>query len=59
MSGMKYDEFFDKLKQYKAEFLSARGKEMDTIAELDAFLHERKYGRKKDRALKSLKGMNL
>lgn len=56
---MKYDEFLEKLEQYEREFRKAFGREMATIGELKEFLARRKVGRRRDGALKSLRGLGI
>ena len=53
---MTYDEFADKLRQIKAEFLRANGRPMETLQELDAAV-ARRLVKPKTRGLKSLKGI--
>ena len=58
-SGLKYDQFRDTLKEYKADFLRVYGREMETVAELEEYLKQRKIRSLGRRNLTSLKGFNL
>jgi len=54
-----FDEFSDKLREIKSDYLKAHGRELHTVEELENYLIRRKVSKKKTRALKSLKGFSL
>jgi hypothetical protein len=56
---MGFDEFATRLKDIKADFLKAHGRELKTVEELEQYLMRRKFSPKGSKALKSLKGLNL
>lgn len=53
---MTFDDFSDRLENIKKEFASAKGKELETIKELENYLIER-MASSRQRGLKSLKGL--
>jgi hypothetical protein len=53
---MTYDEFADKLRKAKSDYLTEYGKKLETIDELETFLTRRLIGKKKT-GLKSLRGI--
>lgn len=55
---MGYDEFADKLTKIRAEFRRLKGRELETVEELERYLSERLIKRR-SRGLKSLKGLSL
>ena len=59
MSGLKFDEFVDKLQQVKEDFRNENGREVETVAELEAFVRRRKVRTKGRRHLTSLKGFDV
>lgn len=58
-TGMKFDEFSDKLFDLKQEFKLNKGYDMTTIEELDNFILERKTRKKTRKHLTSLKGFDI
>jgi hypothetical protein len=57
---MKFDEFKEKLQEYKEEYKITHKKELATIKELEDFLKQKKYlTSKRRRHLTSLKGFNI
>jgi len=56
---MKFDEFVAKLKEIKEDYRKTKGKELETIDELDAFLVRKKLRTSGRRHLKSLKGLGF
>lgn len=56
-NSMTYDEFSDKLRNIKAEFLHNHGRPMETILELDETIAKRLVLRPKKKGLRSLKGI--
>lgn len=52
-----YDEFSDKLQKLKAEFRQSRGKELETVQELEKYLDARLAKRPKSRGARSLRGI--
>jgi len=58
-SGLKFDEFLDKLHELKQEFRIQNGKPLETIEELESYLRRRKMGLTGRRRLRSLKGFNI
>lgn len=59
---MNYDEFLDRLREYREEYRAAYGRELKTIDQLEEYLSRRKTGRVRRsgrRALKSLRGFGL
>jgi hypothetical protein len=58
-SGLKFDEFLDKLHELKQEFRNHYGKPLVTIDELESYLRQRKMGLIGRRRLRSLKGFNI
>jgi hypothetical protein len=53
---MTYDAFADKLDKIAAEFRKAKGRELQTVVELRAFL-DRRLAKPKKRGARSLKGL--
>lgn len=58
-TGLKFNEFADKLVELKQEFKLAKGYDMTTIEELDKYIIERKTRGKRRRNLTSLKGFDI
>ncbi len=56
---MKFDEFAVRLQELKAEFRALNGQEAETMAEFDAFLVKKKFGRARPATLRSLKGFDI
>lgn len=52
-----YDEFGERLRKIKAEFLKARGQELTTVSELERFLELRLAKRPRRAGARSLKGL--
>jgi len=55
---MNFDDFSDKLRKLRIEYVRVEGKEMTTVRELEAFL-DKKLARPKRKGAKSLRGMCL
>ena len=58
-SGLKYDQFREMLKAYKEDFLRVHGREIETVAELEEYLKQRKIRSLGRRNLTSLKGFSF
>jgi hypothetical protein len=56
---MGFDDFQDRLKEIKADFLKAHGRDMISIIELEQYLVRRKLTPRKSKRLKSLRGTGL
>lgn len=54
---MTYDEFGERLRKIKAEYLRTRGREMATVAELELFLERRLAKSPRQKGARSLKGI--
>lgn len=58
-SGLRYDQFFDQLQRYKEDFKRTYGREIETMAEFETYLKQRKVRSVGRRNLTSLKGLDL
>ena len=58
-SGMRYDEFFERFLELKADFSRIHGREGKTVAEFEEYLKQRKIRSLGRRNLTSLKGLDL
>lgn len=56
---MKFDEFAARLQELKAEFKSLNGRDAETMAEFEAFLVKKKFGRARSATLRSLRGFDI
>jgi hypothetical protein len=56
---MKFDEFVTKLKEIKEDYYKTRGKELETIQELEEYIARKKLRVAGRRHLKSLKGLGF
>ena len=56
---MNYDDFYERLQKVKADFKKSKGKDLETIHELDTFLDRRLAGStsKASKGAKSLRGL--
>ena len=52
-----YDDFALKLADYKAEYKTATGRELETVKELESYLIQRQFRLKRGKSLRSLKGL--
>ncbi|KKK83541.1 hypothetical protein LCGC14_2792340 [marine sediment metagenome] len=58
-SGMRYDQFTERLQELKEDFKKFYGREIETMAEFDVYLKQRKIRSLGRRNLTSLKGLDL
>lgn len=54
---VKYDEFLNKLDEFRREFCDSRGREPADLEEFVAYVRERQLRRPKGGGIKSLKGL--
>ncbi len=57
--AMRFEDFAVRLQELKEEFRILNGREAETMAEFDAFLVKKKFGRVRPATLRSLKGFDI
>lgn len=58
-SGLRYDQFFEQLQEYKEDFKRVYGREAKTMLEFEEYLKQKKVRATGRRNLTSLKGFDI
>lgn len=58
-TGLRYDQFLDKLREFKADFKRTYGKDVETMAEFETYLKQKRIRSVGRRNLTSLKGFDI